>query len=158
MDGDLSVSIRQLPAVRVACIEYRPGPEPASMHDEIGDCFRRVQAWLRERGHDPLARPAIGAITMVDGRLASYGCCIQLPDQVHSGSPGVEIQDLPGGWCAVMSLRKDPAVIGESIGRLYQEYLPHNRIDLDGSRPTYEIYYETTMDYCVPILPPPAGE
>jgi hypothetical protein len=30
--------------------------------------------------------------------------------------------------------------------------VPQNRIEIDGMRPSYEIYYEKTMEYCVPIL------
>lgn len=34
----------------------------------------------------------------------------------------------------------------------YQEYVPQNRLQIDALRPTYEIYYESTLEYCVPIL------
>ncbi len=52
----LSVSIRELLAVHVACIEYKPDAEQGDMHTQIADCFRRVQAWVRERGYDPMTR------------------------------------------------------------------------------------------------------
>ena len=41
----LSVSIQELPSIHVACIEYKPNAEQGNRHDEIGSCFRRVQAW-----------------------------------------------------------------------------------------------------------------
>jgi DNA gyrase inhibitor GyrI len=152
MATTLSVSIRELPSVRVAYIQYKASAEQSNLHDKIGECFRRVQAWLRERGDDPLTLLTIGAIKMVDGQFASYDCCVQVPEQVQSGSDGVDIQELPGGQYAVVGIRKDPAIIGNSIGRFYQEYVPQNHLDIDGARPTYEIYYESTMEYCVPIL------
>jgi len=151
MPGLLSVSIRDLPSVHVAYIEYKPSAEQGDMHAEIAECFRRVKAWLKERGHDPMTL-TIGAVNMADGRLSSYECCVQVPDQVQSGSGAVAVQDLPGGRYAIVSMEKDPRIIGESIGRFYQEVVPQNDLKIDGLRPTYEIYYERTMEYCVPIL------
>ena len=150
--GALSVSVRELSPVHVAYVEYKPSAEQGDMHDAIGECFRRVQAWLRERGYDPMTRLTIGAIGMVDGRLSSYECCVQVPDEVRSGSGGVGIKELVGGRYAVVNIEKDPRIIGESIGRFYHEYVPQHNLKIDGLRPTYEVYYERTMEYCVPIL------
>jgi len=148
----LSVSIRQLPSIHVAFMEYKVNAEQGDMHNKIGECFRRVQAWVRERGYDPLTGLTIGAFKLVDGQLSSYECCVQIPEQVQSGSGGVDIKELLGGRYAVVSIEKDPRIIGDSIGRFYQEYVPQNNIEIDGMRPTYEVYYESTMEYCVPIL------
>ena len=147
----LSVSIRDLPLVHVAYIEYKPDAEQGEMHAKISDCFRRVQAWVRERGYDPLSRLTIGAIKMTGGQLSSYECCVQVPEQVQGGSGDVEIQELVGGRYAVVTIEKDPRIIGDSIGRFYEEYMPQNNVEIDGMRPTYEVYYESTMEYCVPI-------
>ena len=147
----LSVSINQLPAVHVAYTEYKPDAEQGDMHAKIGDCSRRVQAWVRERGYDPLSGLTIGAIKMAGGQLSSCQCCVQVPKQVQGGSGEVNIQDLVGGRYAVVSIAKDPRIIGDSISRFYQEYVPQNNIEIDGVRPTYEVYYESTMEYCVPI-------
>ena len=145
-----SVSIQELPSIHVACIEYKPNAAQGNLHDEIGDRFRQVQAWVRERGYDPFTR-TIGAIQMVDDRLASYACCIQISEEVQSGSGGVGITELPGGRYAVVSMEKDPGIIGESISRFYREYVPQHSLGLDSNRPTYEVYYESRMEYCVPI-------
>lgn len=148
---ELSVSIKQLPAVHVAYIAYKPDAEQGDMHAQIGDCFRRVQAWVRERGYDPLSGLTIGAIKMAGGQLSSYECCVQVSEQVQGGSGEVGVQDLVGGRYAVVTIEKDPRIIGDSIGRFYQEYAPQNKLEIDGMRPTYEVYYESTMEYCVPI-------
>ena len=148
----MSVSIRVLPAVWVACIQYWANTGQMDMYNEIHECFQRVQAWVRERGYDPLTRLTIGAIQMVNGQLASYDCCIQIPADEQMGSGEVEIKGLPGGQYAVVSIEKSPRIIGESISRFYQEYVPQNNLGIDNMRPTYEIYYESTMEYCVPIL------
>jgi AraC family transcriptional regulator len=93
----------------------------------------------------------VGVPSVGDGQLLSYGCCVQIPEEVQSGSDGVDIKDLPGGRYAVVKIDKDPQAIGDSIGRFYQDYVPKNNIRVDGMRLTYEIYWEDTMDYCVPI-------
>ena len=118
---------------------------------KIRECFQRVQAWVRDLGYDPYTPLTIGAFKATDGQLLSYECCVQAPEQVKSGSEGVGLKELPGGRYAV-SAKKDPPIIGDSIRRFYQEYVPHHSIQIDGTRPTYEIYYESTMEYCVPIL------
>lgn len=107
---------------------------------------------MRGLGYDPHTLLTIGAFKATDGQLLSYECCVQAPEQVKSGSEGVGVKELPGGRYAVVSIKKDAAIIGDSIRRFYQEYAPHHSIQIDGTRPTYEIYYESTMEYCVPIL------
>lgn len=106
---------------------------------------------MRERGLEARTR-TVGVIEARDGRLESYGCCIRVPGEVESGSNGVEVVDLPGGRYAVLTMKKDPEVIGPSIGRFYEEYAPRAELRIDADRPTYEVYLEGTMDYCVPIL------
>jgi hypothetical protein len=39
----LSVSIRELSTIHVAFINYLPKPEPGNMHQEISECFQRLQ-------------------------------------------------------------------------------------------------------------------
>jgi DNA gyrase inhibitor GyrI len=150
--ASLSVSIRELPSVHAACISYTASDEQHDLHNEIGDCFRHVQAWVREHGYDPFATLTIGVPALVGGRLSSYECCIEVPEDVQGGSSGVGVKELPGGRYAVVSIEKDPAIIGDAIGRFYQEYVPQNALKIDGRRPTYEIYYASMMEYCVPLL------
>ena len=75
----------------------------------------------------------------------------QIPEAVQSGADGVDIKELPGGRYDVVKIGKDPQTIDESIGRFYQIYVPENNLRVDGARPVYEIYWEDTMEYCVPI-------
>jgi len=37
------------------------------------------------------------------------------------------------------------------IGQFFAEYVPQYQLILDATRPSYEVYYAQTMDYCVPI-------
>jgi DNA gyrase inhibitor GyrI len=146
----LAVSIRELPAVHVAYISCPVNMEQGPC-DEVRAGFQRVQAWVRALGHDPYTQLTIGALQAAEGPVASYDCCVQVPEDVRSGSEGVGIKELPGGRYAVVSIEKDPAIIGASIGRFYQEYAPQNRLMIDGARSTYEVYWERTMEYCVPV-------
>jgi DNA gyrase inhibitor GyrI len=147
----LSVLIKESPPVHVAYIAHALTGEPGEF-DAIRECFQRVQAWVRERGYDPFLQLNVGALRSVDGRPSSYDCCVQVPDQIQSGSGEVKLNELPGGRYAVVSIRKDPAIIGDSIRRFYQEYVPQNQIEIDPRRPTCEIYFESMMEYCAPIL------
>ena len=107
-----------------------------------------MQAWVRERGYDPFLQLNVGALRSVEGRPSRYDCCVQVPNQVQGSSGDVKPEELPGGRYAVVSIRKDPAIIGDSIRRFYQDTLraPQNQIEIDSQRPTYEIYFESTME------------
>lgn len=148
----LVVSIGELPPVHVAYIGCDLAAAGGDVAGEIRQHFQRVQAWVREQGHDPHSLWSIGALRTVAGRPSSYECCVQVPEEVQRGSAGVGIQELPGGRYAVVSIARDPAIIGRTIGHFHQEYIPQHDIQIDGSRPTLEIYYGRTMDYCVPIV------
>lgn len=150
--ADLSVSIRDLQPVHVACLDYWPKAELGNMHEEIHACFERLQAWIRSLGLDPSSLLHIGIPALHDGQLLRYECCVQIPANLQVGPEDIRVRDLPGGRYAVLGMRKDPAVIGNSIGRFYQEYIPRNQLNLDSERPTYEVYYETRMEYCVALL------
>jgi len=150
--NSLSVSIQELPAARVAYLDYEARAEQGDLYSEIHQCFQRVQRWVQGLGLDPFTLRHVGIPVVQDGRLSRYECCVEVPAHVQSGSDDIGIQELPGGRYAVVSMPKDPPVIGPSIGRFYQEYVPQNHIEIDGMRPTYEIYYESTMEYCVSVL------
>lgn len=151
-NAPLAVSIKDLPAVHVAYVDCPVNVEQDQFSNEIRKCFQRVQAWVSERGYDPHALLTIGVTNVVNGQLLSYECCEQVPQEVKTGTDDIGIKELVGGRYAVVSIEKHPAIIGDSIRRFHQEYVPHNGIRIDGTRPTYEIYYEGTMEYCVPIL------
>jgi DNA gyrase inhibitor GyrI len=149
--SSLSVSIKELPAFHVACVSYRARDGQGDTRQEIGECFRRLQSWVRRLEYAPDALLTIGVPDVEDGRLSSYACCIGVPEHVQNGSDGIEIQALRGGRYAVLTMAKDQQVIGDSIRRFYQEYVPEHNIEIDAPRPTYEIYYEHIMEYCVPV-------
>jgi len=52
----------------------------------------------------------------------------------------------------MVKIEKQSEIIGETIRRFFEEYVPNVNLQIDHSRPTYEVYWDTTMDFCVPIL------
>lgn len=150
--GSLSVVMRELPAVRVACALYRPEPADENMGRAIRERFERVQAWLEEMGYDPYTRLTIGSIWAVDEQLLRYECCIEVPEEVEDAPEGIRIKNLPGGKYAVVTIAKDAQLILEAVRRFHEEYVPQNGVEVDARRPTYEYYFADVMEYCVPVL------
>jgi DNA gyrase inhibitor GyrI len=144
--------MRELPVVRVACAAYKPESGEESLGKAIRARFERVQAWLQEIGYDPYRRLTIGSIMAAEDQLLRYECCIEVPDEVQSAPEGIRIKKLPGGKYAVVTIAKDPQLIPETVHRFHEEYAPQNSIQMDAARPTYEIYFEDVMEYCVPVL------
>lgn len=76
---------------------------------------------------------------------------MELPEVISQHTEDVETKQLPGGRYAILSLEKDSSTIGETIGRFFAEYVPQHQLVIDTQRPSYEVYYERTMDFCVPL-------
>ena len=138
--------------MHVAYLACVPGAEQADLFPGVQATFRRVQEWVQGIGLELSTLLHIGTPVLQAGRLVRYECCVEVPAPVQDGLGEAGIQDLPGGRYAVLSMEKDPAVIGPSIGRLYGEYLSQAGLQVDARRPTYEIYFESTMEYCVPAM------
>jgi len=95
--------------------------EQGNLHDKIGECFRRVQASLRECGYDPLTLLTIGAIKMVDGQLASYDCCVQYRKKCKAALMGGHPR---AAWRAICRLehKEDPACLPQiELGQNWPE-------------------------------------
>jgi len=147
----LNVTVRDLPAVHAACIRCPAQVDQGQFSHAIRESFQKVQQWVKGLGPDPYTSLTIGVIHQAGGQPSHYDCCVHVPEGTPAGGDEMDIQDLPGGRYAVLAIIKDPAVIGPTIGRFYQEYLPRSGLQVDASRPTYEIYFERTMEYCVPL-------
>jgi DNA gyrase inhibitor GyrI len=148
----LQVEIRELPAVRVVTLAFMPESQSENHGTEIRSRFERVQEWLKGLGLDPYTRLTIGEIVSIDERLLRYDCCVEIPDEVQICPEGMRIRRLHGGRYAVLTITKEPEVITDSIRRLYEQWVPEHELKIDASRPTYEIYWADTMDYCVPLM------
>jgi DNA gyrase inhibitor GyrI len=147
----LSVSIRDLLPIEVAYTRCRVEQAAGNFSDQIKDGFQAVKDWLMQQGYDISVLKVMGVPQVINGQLTSYDCCVELPEPVQVSTETIQTKQLPGGQYAVLTLEKDSASIGDSIGRFFAEYVPEHQLALDDNRPSYEIYYEHTMDFCVPI-------
>ena len=147
----LSVSIRDLLAVEVAYTSCRVEQAAGNFSDQIRDGFQAVKDWLIQQGYDISGLKVIGVPQVIDSQLKSYDCCVELLEPVQVSTETIQTKQLPGGQYAVLTLEKDSASIGDSIGRFFSEYVPEHQLVIDNDRPSYEIYYEHLMDFCVPI-------
>jgi len=151
MNESLNVSVRDLPPVRVALLEYNAEGLAGEYRASIGVLFREVEGWLASRGYDTDRLRRLG-VPFTDGpTLRRYWCCIEAPQDLVAGEGAVQVRELAGGRYAVLSLAKDSATIGPDIDRFYSEYVPANDLLPDATRPAIEIYYPETMDYCAPL-------
>lgn len=147
----LSVSIRDLLEVEVAYTRCRVEQAAGNFSDQIRDGFQTVKDWLMQQGYDISWLRVIGVPQVIDGQLKSYDCCVELPEPVQVSTETIQTKQLVGGQYAVLTLEKDSASIGDSIGRFFAEYVPEHQLAIDNDRPSYEIYYEHVMEFCVPI-------
>jgi DNA gyrase inhibitor GyrI len=147
----LSVSIRDLLPVEVAYTRCRVEQAAGNFSDQIRDGFQAVKDWVVQQGYDISGLKVIGVPQVIDGQLKSYECCVELPEPVQVNTETILTKQLIGGKYAVLTLEKDSAMIGETIGRFFAEYVPQQQLTIDDHRPSYEIYYEHLMDFCVPI-------
>ena len=147
----LNVSLRDLSTVHTAYIRCLAQEDQSQFGQVIRASFQRLQQWVKELGIHPYTQLTIGVIHSVNGKLSHYDCCVQVPANTPAILEAITLQDLPGGRFAVLEIEKDPAIIGPTIGRFYQEYLPQSSLQVDPQRSPYEIYFERTMEYCVPL-------
>ena len=82
VDTMLVVSIQDLPTVHVACIDYQASSAQGDFHNKIRACFQRVHGWVRSLGQDPYSLLNLGVPNVEDGRLVSYGCCVEIPEPI----------------------------------------------------------------------------
>jgi DNA gyrase inhibitor GyrI len=151
MNETLQVKVREMPPVRVALLEYNAEGLAGTYSESIGMLFREVEGWLTHLGFETDQLRRLG-VPFSDGPiLRRYWCCIEAPEGLAADDGPVQVRELAGGRYAVLSLAKDAATIGPTIGRFYSEYAPAHGLTPDETRPPIEIYDAETMDYCAPV-------
>lgn len=149
----LKVSFANLPDRHVAFLIHQTNQASGDFDLAIRATFDRVKSWVREMNMELDSAPAIGIAHVVGGQLHAYECCIPVAMQpVHSQRDAIQIKVLPGGKFAILRINKQSSGIGETIGRFFQDYVPRVNLQIDNSRPTYEIYWDQTLDFCVPVI------
>lgn len=147
----LQVHLHELPAHEVVCLTCQVDQVTGHFSTQLADGFAQVKQWASHQGALGTALLIIGIPHVVERRLLVYDCCVQRPNTTLPVPQGWGTKHLPGGRYAVLTLDKDSATIGERIGQFFAEYVPNHQLILDATRPSYEVYYAQTMDYCVPI-------
>lgn len=149
--AQLDVSIRDFSPVRVVKKVIEVDQAGETFDSQIRRGFQEVFSWASQNRVNITRLLCIGVPYLANKQLTSYWCCLQVPEGEVPGGEGLEIGELPGGHFAVLVIPKDPESISAAINRFYSEYAPRQRLALDETRPSYEIYYEHTMELCVPL-------
>jgi DNA gyrase inhibitor GyrI len=147
----LRVHIEELAAREVVCLTCQLDQVSGQFSTQIGEGFGQVNRWLEQHSEVVAEQLIIGIPHVVERQLIAYDCCAEVPHIATPLPQDWQTKHLSGGRYAVLSLEKDSATIGERIGQFFAEYVPQHRLILDATRPSYEVYYSQTMDYCVPI-------
>ncbi len=149
----LNVSCMELTGWRVAYLTFQTSQAAGNFDQAIQNTFDQAKSWVREQGGTTDNVPAIGIASVIEGKLQSYECCIPISEKLPSDENGaLKVKVLPGGQYAILTIEKNSELIGETIRRFFEEYVPNVNLQIDDSRPTYEVYWDTTMDFCVPII------
>ena len=152
MSESLNVAVRELPAVRVALLEYQTEGLLAGEYSEsIGMLFREVEGWLSLRGYKTDRLRRFGVPFIEGSVLRRYWCCIEAPEGLTAGDGPVQVRELAGGRYAVLTLRKGAATVAPAIERFRSEYFPAHNLTPDETRPPIEVYNSETIDYCAPV-------
>ncbi len=147
----LHVTIQDLRPILIAYTSCELQQATGSYNEQIRGGFQRIKDWAQQNGYDLSKLKLIGVPRTYDTQLVGYECALELPEVISQLTPDVQTKQLPGGRYAVLSLEKDSSIIGEAIGRFFAEYVPQHQLVIDTQRSSYEVYYERTMDFCVPL-------
>jgi len=149
----LDASTIEMAGWRVAYLAYQTSQTSGDFDHAIRRTFDRVKTWVRGHGGTVDTVPAIGIASVQDGKLQSYECCIPISENLSPDEDSaLDVKVLPGGKYVIVKIEKQSEIIGETIRRFFEEYVPNANLQIDNSRPTYEVYWDKTMDFCVPIL------
>jgi DNA gyrase inhibitor GyrI len=78
----LNVTVRNLPAVHVACIRCPAQVDQGQFSQAIRESFQKVQGRVKGLGYDPYKMLTIGVIYQSAGQLSHYDCCVQVPEAI----------------------------------------------------------------------------
>jgi DNA gyrase inhibitor GyrI len=147
----LHVTIQDLTPVFIAYVSCQLQQRTGSYNEQIRDGFQHIKDWARQCGYDLSELRVIGIPRTNGTQLVGYDCALELPEAISQDTEDIQTKQLPGGRYAILSLEKNSNMIGETIGRFLAEYVPQHQLIIDPQRPSYEVYYEHTMNFCVPL-------
>jgi len=151
MNDSLDVAVRELPAVRVALLEYQTEGRAREYGPDIGMMYRDVEGWLKHLGYKTDSLRRFGVPFNEGSRLQSYWCCVEAPEGLTEGKGKMQVRELAAGRYAVLLLHKDSETVGPALRRFYDEYAPAHGLIADETRPLYEVYHPESMEYRIPV-------
>ena len=151
MNDSLDVAVRELPAVRVALLEYKAEGRAREYGADIGMMYRDVEGWLKHLGYKTDSLRRFGVPFSEGSRLQSYWCCVEAPEGLTEGKGKMQVRELAAGRYAVLLLHKDSETVGPALRRFYDEYAPAHGLVPDEKRPLYEVYHPESMEYRIPV-------
>ena len=111
---------------------------------QIGPAFGRLMEWAGKNGA-PIAGPTIGVYyddpdSMKESDLKSDACVVVAPHYKLPEGSELRMLDLAGGRHAVYTHVGSYAGLGDAWQRFFGEWFPTSGLELDETRPTYEVY------------------
>ena len=158
------VEVRRFPPEKVAYTRHRGLRQ--GLNRELSASFERTYVALRRAGVRPVQGPAIGVsyddpyVTPMD--KSRYDACVPVAPDCPP-VPGVEMQILPGGTYATLSISDTHYMCALLGDLLFQVWLPTSGYRLDmrpllekyDKDPSYDPYQRLTLEICIPLAPRP---
>lgn len=118
----IEVKIVDFPETPVALLEHRGAPA------RLGETIRAFIAWRKTNGARPPASATFNIVYDDPDATAPedfrFGLCATTSRPVVPDSAGVTASTIPGGRCAVVRHLGSDDRLGETLRRLYAEWLP----------------------------------
>lgn len=147
------VTIRDVPATKVAIMEHRGSPET------LGATIQRFIAWRKAAGLHPRTNPTFNVWRPVSPGNYSVDLCVGTDQPIEANREDIKAGEIPGGRCAVLRVVGYTDNLEPAALYLYRDWLPSSgeeardfpiycqRLSLFPEVPEHE----TTVDLFLPL-------
>lgn len=147
------VTIRDVPATKVAIMEHRDSPET------LGATIQRFIAWRKAAGLHPRTNPTFNLWRPVSPGNYSVDLCVGTDQPIEANGENIKAGEIPGGRCAVLRVVGYTDNLEPAALYLYRDWLPSSgeeardfpiycqRLSLFPEVPEHE----TTVDLFLPL-------
>jgi AraC family transcriptional regulator len=116
------VTIRDVPATKVAIMEHRGDPAT------LGDTIRRFIAWRKAAGLHPRTNPTFN-VWRSERRPSSPAAystdlCVATDQPIEANGEDIKVGEIPGGRCAVLRVIGYTDNLEPAALYLYRDWLP----------------------------------
>jgi AraC family transcriptional regulator len=166
---EMNVQVKSVEGFRVAYVRLQ-GYEAGEFSRKIDSAFNKARKWMNAQELFDKETKCIGVFydhtTITSSESRRYDAAFTIPQQVQSGSDGVDIQDIPEGkyaTCKVEVKNCDESAwnnvlekLDSSFQYIMEDWIHDNGFQLE-DKPCMEIYLSTSpniiMEAYVPIEP-----